>query len=53
MKDDQNGRRLKWKMTKLKDDYNGILPKLSTTKIRDNQNERYLGGISAKNIKEM
>ena len=28
MEDDQNGRRLKWKMTKMEDDQNGRPPKM-------------------------
>ena len=32
MEADQNGRRPKWKTTKMEDDQNGRLPKLKTTK---------------------
>ena len=31
MKDDQNGRQPKWKMTKMEDDQNGRQPKWKTT----------------------
>ena len=40
MKDDQNGRRPKWKTTKMEDDQNGRRPKWKTTKMKDNQNGR-------------
>merc|ERR1711888_457867 len=40
MEDDQNGRRPKWKTTKMEDDQNGRRPKRKTTKMKDDQNER-------------
>merc|ERR1711895_64986 len=40
MEDDQNGRRPKWKTTKMKDDQNGRRPKWKTTKMEDDQNGR-------------
>merc|ERR1711888_38038 len=40
MEDDQNGRRPKWKTTKMEDDQNGRRPKWKTTKMEDNQNGR-------------
>merc|ERR1712002_492029 len=39
MEDDQNGRRPKWKTTKMEDDQNGRRPKWKTTKMEDDQNE--------------
>ena len=33
MEDDQIGRRLKWKTTKMEDDQNGKRPKIMTNKI--------------------
>merc|ERR1711947_40615 len=40
MEDDltQNGRRPKWKTTKMEDDQNGKRPKWKTTKMEDDQN---------------
>ena len=38
MEDDQNGRRPKWKTTKMEDDQNGGRPKWKTTKMEENQN---------------
>ena len=35
---DQNGRRPKWKTTKMEDNQNGRRPKWKTTKMEDNQN---------------
>merc|ERR1711888_4249 len=40
MEDDQNGRRPKWKTTKMEDDQNGRRPKWKTTKMEDDQNGR-------------
>merc|ERR1712030_232805 len=40
MEDDQNGRRPKWKMTKMEDDQNGRRPKWKTTKMEDDQKRR-------------
>merc|ERR1711895_276105 len=40
MEDDQNGRRPKWKTTKMEDDQNGRRPKWKMTKIEDDQNGR-------------
>ena len=40
IKDDQNGRRQKLKMTKMEYDQRGRQPTWKTTKIEDNQNER-------------
>ena len=46
MKDDQNGsfnqngKRPKWKMTKMEEDQNGKRPKWKTTKMEDNKNGR-------------
>ena len=40
MEDDQNGRRPKWKTTKMEDDRNGRRPKWKTTKMEDDQNGR-------------
>ena len=45
MQDDQNGRRPKWKMTKMEDDQNQRRPKWKTTKIEDDQNGRRPKGI--------
>ena len=36
----QNGRRPKWKTTKIEDDQNGRRPKLKMTKMEDNLNGR-------------
>merc|ERR1711895_426458 len=40
MEDDQNGRRPKWKTTKMENDQNGRRPKWKTTKMEDKQNGR-------------
>merc|ERR1712055_462769 len=40
MEDDQNGRRPKWKTTKMEDDQSGRRPKWKTTKMEDDQNGR-------------
>ena len=45
MEDNENGRRPKWKKTKMEDDQmeddqNGRRPKWKTTKMEDDQNER-------------
>ena len=37
MEDDQNGRRPKWKTTKMEDEQNGRRPKWKTTKTEDDQ----------------
>ena len=42
MEDDQNGRRPKWKMTKMENDQNGRRQKRRAAKIEDDQNERRL-----------
>ena len=39
MEDDQNGRRPKWKTTKMEDDQNGRRPKWQTTKMENNKME--------------
>ena len=36
----EDGRRPKWKMTKMEDDLNEKRPKCKTTKMEDDQNER-------------
>ena len=38
MEDDQNGRRPKWKTTRIEDDQNARQQKWKTTKMEDNQN---------------
>merc|ERR1712215_619707 len=43
MEDDQNGRRPKWKTIKMEDDQNGRRPKWKTTKVEDDQNGRVVG----------
>ena len=40
MEDDQNGRRPKWKTTKIEDNQNGRRSKWKTTKMEDDQNGR-------------
>ena len=40
MEDDQNGRRLKWKTTKMEDKQNGRRPKWKMNKMEDDQNVR-------------
>ena len=40
MEDDQNGRRPKWKTTKMEDNLNRRGPKWKTTKMEDDQNGR-------------
>ena len=46
MEDDQNGRRSKWKMTKMEDDQYGRRSKLKMTKMEDDQNiQQYLDNI--------
>ena len=37
---DQNGRRLKWKTSKMEDDQNGRQPKWKMTKMEEDQNGR-------------
>ena len=40
MEDDQNGRKTKWKITKMEDDQNGRRTKWKMTKMEDDQNGR-------------
>ena len=40
MEDDQNGRRPKWKTTKMEDDQFGRRPKWKMTKMEDNQKRK-------------
>ena len=44
MEDDQNGRRIKWKTTKTEDNQSGRQPKSKTTKTEGDQNGRRLKG---------
>ena len=50
MEDDQNGRRLKWKTTKMEDKQNERRPKWKMTKMEDDQNVRLeKAGVTYKN----
>ena len=45
MEDNQNGRRQKWKMTKMEDDQNGRWQKWKTTKMEYNQGKFSFGQL--------
>ena len=50
MEDDRNGRRLKWKTTKMEDKQNGRRPKWKMNKMEDDQNVRIeKAGVTDKN----